>query len=170
MKTPSPKAVLQRGTSLIEVIIAMGVLAVAVPLVFGAITEAGKTGASAETETRSIWIIPACMEEIRASREGKAQYFTNTVAGQVFPPSGDAWVLAFSAEGKPVGRVTKGDYDKGAKSVNGTPVRYFAILSSVALPLANGSPAMMRAKITLEYPATAPTTRRQKLDFYTRIP
>ena len=41
---PIYKASKTRGSSLIEAVIAMGVLAVAIPLVFGALAEAGKSG------------------------------------------------------------------------------------------------------------------------------
>ncbi|NQX02416.1 hypothetical protein HQ447_17295, partial [bacterium] len=115
-----------RGSSLIETVIAMGVLAVAIPLVFGALAESGKSGLSSEAETRSTWIVPACMEEILASREGKPQFFTPTAVGEAFPPASQVWALAFSPEGKPLGKLSKAVYDKGSKELNGQPVRYIA--------------------------------------------
>lgn len=160
----------KRGVSLIEAIIAVGVLAVAIPLVFGAIAESGKTNVSSEAETRSIWIIPACMEEIQASRDGHSQYFPTTRAGDEFPTAGDVWALGFSAEGKPIGKISKSEYDKGTRQVNGEPVRFLASLSSETITGAGVTPVMLRARITLEYPCASPGEKRQKLDFYTRIP
>jgi type II secretory pathway pseudopilin PulG len=159
-----------RGSSLIETVIAMGVLAVAIPLVFGALAESGKSNVSSEAETRSTWIVPTCMEEILASREGKPQFFTATTVGQVFPPAGDVWALAFSAEGKPIGKIAKGVYDKGTKELNGQTVRYIATLSSATTPTPSGATPMLRARITLEYPSALPVAKREKLEFYTRIP
>lgn len=160
-----------RGSSLIETVIAMGVLAVAIPLVFGALAESGKSGLSSEAETRSTWIVPACMEEILASREGKPQFFTPTAVGEAFPPASQVWALAFSPEGKPLGKLSKAVYDKGSKELNGQPVRYIALLSAAA---PKNTPAgvtpMLSTRITLEYPAAIPVAKRQKLDFYTRIP
>lgn len=158
-----------RGSSLIETVIAMGVLAIAIPLVFGAIAESGQSGMSAEAETRSSWIIPACLDEIQASRDGKPQYFTATTSGQAFPASGTVWALGFSSDGKPVGKIDKALYDKGAKEISGKPIRYIATLSATP-QLPATSPPMMRVLITLEYPSTSPVAKRQKLDFYTRIP
>ena len=169
MKTELSRTSRNRGSSLIEAVIAMGVLAVAIPLVFGAIAESGQSGMSAEAETRSSWIIPACMDEIQASREGKPLYFTATTSGQAFPESGSIWALGFSSDGKPVGKIEKAVYDKGAKEISGKPIRYIATLSAVAQVPAT-TPPMMRVLITLEYPSTAPAAKRQKLDFYTRIP
>ncbi len=163
-----------RGTSLIEAVIATSVLAVAVPLVFGAFAESGKTGISAEAETRSTWIVPACMEEIQASREGKSQFFEATTAGSSFGDAGQVWALAFSQEGKPIGKVSEADYAKGLKVLEGKPIRYIATLSATD-PSTSGtssspSPTMMLTKVSLEYPSTSPVAKRQKIDFYSQIP
>ena len=161
----------QRGSTLIEVVIAMGVLAVAIPLVFGALAESGKSGMSSEAETRSTWMVPACMEEIKASREGRPQYFTATTTGQTFPTTGDVWALGFSAEGKPVGKIVKAAYDKGLKDIGGVKILYIASISAAApTSTPSGTIPMLRTRISLEYPAAAPVAKRQKLDFFTRIP
>lgn len=158
------------GTSLIEAVIAVGVLAVAIPLVFGALAESGKTGMSAEAETRSTWMVPACMEEIQASREGRSQVFIATTVGEIFPPAGEVWALAFSPEGKPLGKLSKAVYDKGTREISGKPVRYIASLSSKVPTTTTGAAPMLSLRISLEYPAASPAAKRQKLEFYTRIP
>lgn len=159
-----------RGSSLIEAVIAVGVLAVAIPLVFGTLAESGKSGLASQAETRSTWIIPACMDEIRASREGRPQFFTPTVTGQVFPPSGEVWALAFSADGQAVGRLSKALYDSGARELDGKAVRYIATMSSAAVTATSGTTPMLRVKLFLEYPASQKAEKRAKLDFHTRIP
>lgn len=161
-----------RGSSLIEVVIAVGVMAVAVPLVFGALAESGKSNFSSEAETRSTWIVPACMEEIRASREGRPQFFTTTAIGQSFPPASDVWALAFSPEGKPIGKVSKSQFEKGLKELNGQRILYLATLKATPQVPAKavGNPKMLEVQVTLEYPSGTPVARRQKLDFFTRIP
>lgn len=170
MKVTTVKSPRARGSSLIETVIAMGVLAVAIPLVFGALAESGKSGLSSEAETRSTWMVPACMEEIRASREGRPQFFTSTTVGETFPPAGDVWALAFSPEGKPIGRVNQSIYDKGTKEVAGKPVRYLTSLVAKAPTTNSGATPMMSLQLTVEYPASSPAAKRQKLEFYTRIP
>jgi Tfp pilus assembly protein PilV len=159
-----------RGATLIEAVIAIGVLAVAIPLVFGALAEGGKSGLSAQAETRSTWIIPTCMDEIRASREGRPRFFTPTTVGQTFPPGGDVWALAFAPDGQPIGKLSKSLYEQGTKELNGRPVRYIAAMSSTAAAGKPGSTPMLKVHITLEYPAAAKSSKRNKLDFHTRIP
>jgi hypothetical protein len=155
---------------LVEAIIAVGVLAVAVPLAFGALAEAGKTGFSAQAETRSTWIIPACIEEIQASRAGNPQYFTATGIGQPFPPAGDVWALAFAPDGRPVGKLPKTLYERGTKELDGKPIRFIAVLSAASqTATADGTP-MLSARMSIEYPASTPAKSRGKLDFHTRIP
>ena len=166
-----------RGSSLIETVIAMGVLAVAIPLVFGTLAESGKSTQSSEAENRSTWIIPACMEEIQASRSGCPQFFPATVVNETFPPQSDVWALAFSGQGQPIGRVSKADYDKGIQEIDGKPIRYIATLSAMNTPPSAagadakiGIASTLRVQISLEFPAAAPVEKRQKLEFYTRIP
>ena len=170
MKISPPITAGTRGASLIEAVLAVGVLAVAIPLVFGALAESGKSGMSAEAETRSTWIVPACMEEVQASRDGRPQFFTRTTVGQMFPPAGEVWTLAFSPEGKPCGKLSKAAYDKGVREIGGKPVRYIASLSSKTPTTPSGVSPMLSLRISLEYPASSPAANRQKLEFYTRIP
>jgi type II secretory pathway pseudopilin PulG len=170
MKSSPPNQPLQRGASLLEAVLAIGVLAVAIPLVFGALAQAAKSGLAAQAESRSTWIIPACMDEIRASRDACPRFFTPTTAGQPFPPSGEVWALAFSQEGKPIGKMPHALYTKGSRLIDGKPVRFIASLGASAAPARPGSTPMLWAHISLEYPASEPAENRRKLDFHTRIP
>ena len=170
MKVLLKIAVRQRGSSLIEAVIAMGVLAVAIPLVFGAIAESGRSNISSEAETRSTWIVPTCLEEIQASRDGMSKYFIATKTGETFPATGDVWALVFSPEGKVVGKIDKSTYDKGAREMGGKAISYIASLSATKPTTTTTSPVILNVLVRLEYPAGAPATKRQKIDFYTHIP
>ena len=170
MKSSTPCRVASRGSSLVEAVIAVGVLAVAVPLVFGALAEAGKSGSSAQAETRATWIVRACMREIEASRDGRPQYFTATATGQTFPPAGEVWALAFTADGSILGKVSKTQCDRGLKELDGRPARYIAVLAATSGNVSPGTTPMLDARISIEYPASASAARRNKLDFHTRIP
>ncbi len=167
MKTSSVKNSHQSGSTLIESSIAMGVLALAVPLVFGSMAEAGKSGRCAEAESSSTWIIPACIQEIEDTRAGRPQYFATTETGQNFPPEKEIWALAFSNEGSPVGRITVAQYDCGIKKLDGKEISHLAKISTSKTE-EDGD--MLKLRITLEHPAAAPAGKRKTLDFHSRIP
>lgn len=156
-----------RGSFLIESVIAMGVLAIAIPLVFGALAESAKSGMAAGAETRGGWMVTACLEEIQASRDGRSSWFPPSRQGEIFPPAGEVWALAFSPEGKVIGGMEKAAYESGTRQLHGRTVRYIASIRSG--PATAVSP-MLAARIDVEYPAAAPLARREKLHFHTRVP
>ncbi|MGD7654609.1 MAG: hypothetical protein ACQCXQ_15430 [Verrucomicrobiales bacterium] len=159
------------GATLMEAVISIGVLAVALPLVYGAMGEAGRSGMNAEAETRSAWIVPVCFQEVKASREGRSAYFPETADGEEFPAAGGLWALAFTAEGKLAGKVTSAEYDAGVTTVDGEGVRYVVTMSAEeeASEDADDEP-MLRLEFVMEYPAGVPAKKRRSLEFQTRIP
>ena len=167
MKNSSVKTSNRSGSTLVESSIAIGILAVAVPLVFGSMAEAGKSGASAEAETCSTWIIPACLQEIENSRASKSQYFTATETGQTFPPENEIWALAFCDEGMLVDKITIAQYEDGIKKLNNKSISHLARIDATKSLENDG---MIELLITLEYPAIAPAGQRRKLDFRSLIP
>jgi type II secretory pathway pseudopilin PulG len=160
----------QRASTLVEAVIAIGVLAVAIPLVFATLAQAGKSGMSAEAETRCIWIVPSCMSEIQASRSGRPQFFIPTKSGETFPPAGDVWTLAFSSDGKTIGKISNSQYEQGLKELNGKPVLYLAAMSASKATVNPAGISLMNVRIAVEFPAAASAVKRQKLNFHTRIP
>lgn len=170
MRTTSTPSRKHRGVTLVESVIAVGVLAIAIPLVFGSIAESGKSGMASQAETRSTWIVPVCMEEIRASRDGKPEYFSRTKVGEAFPPAGEVWAIAFAQDGSTVGKMDAAAYRSGTRQLNGEPVLYIATMSSESESSTSGSTPMLNVRISMEYPAAAPQGKRQTLDFHTRVP
>lgn len=167
--TPPTRPV-ARGTSLVEAIVAIGVLAVAVPLVFATLAGSGESGLAAQAETRCSWIIPVCVAELQATRTDQARFLPATRAGEAFPPAGEVMALAFALDGRPLGMLDKVSYEKGLREMAGEPVRFISSLSGRPVDDGGGGTPLLRVHITLEYPATAPATKRQKLDFHTRMP
>lgn len=159
-----------RGSTMIEAVVAIGVLAVAIPLVFGALAEGGKSGLASQAETRSTWMVPACLDEIHSSRQGRSRFFPSTANGEAFPPAGEVWALAFSADGTPLGRLSKGAYDSGAAELAGEPIRYIAAMTAAQEVVESGKTPMLALHIAIEHPAAAKSAKRAKLDFHTRIP
>ena len=160
----------RRGSTLIEAVLATVVLAVAIPLVCGVLAEAGKSGLASQADTRSTWIIPACIGEIRASRDGCPRYFTPTAVGQAFPPTGEVWALAFSPDGKPLGKISSALYTRGTREIDGITARYIASMSSSPAPAEMAGAPLLPVHISLEFPASVPADQRRKLAFHTLMP
>jgi hypothetical protein len=167
MKAAKAHSLFRTGSTLVESSIAMGILAVAVPLVFGSMAESGKSGTSAEIETRSAWMIPTCLREIEDSRSGKPQYFTATETGQTFPPENEIWALAFSDDGSCVDKISIHQYKGGLRNLNSKRISHLARISASESEEAN---EMLELRITIEYPAAAPAGKRKTLDFHSRMP
>jgi type II secretory pathway pseudopilin PulG len=159
-----------RGSSLVEVVVSIGVLAVAVPLIFGSIVESGNAGQYSAAETRAPWMVGTCMEEIRASRAGKARYFDNTGMDQPFPPTGEIWALGFAESGSIIGKLSRQEYESGLRKFEDSDIRYIASIRSSTKPpdIPEGSPLSIH--ISVEFPAAAPAAKRRTLDFHTLLP
>ena len=178
MISPRRKSKHPAGASLVEAMIAVGVLAVAIPLVFGALAEAGRSGEQSGTDSRSTAILAECMGCVGRIRAQKPGWFEPAAAGVPFPPSGTVWALAFAEDGHLIGRVEKTDYENGLRELNGQSVRYLATLRATASPatVATGSLAAneaviqpLRLAISLEHPATAAASRRKVQVFHSLL-
>lgn len=166
-QTKYPALIRFRGSVLMESVIAVAVLAVAIPMVFGTLAESGKIALAAQAETRSAWIISTCMDEIHASRSGKPRYFTPTVTGQSFPAPEEVWALAFSKDGKSIGKISRDLYDSGSRQLDGKRIAYIATMSAVPASSQPETSHMLRVDITLEYPAASKALKRSKIAFHT---
>jgi type II secretory pathway pseudopilin PulG len=166
-KQPIPA---QRGFSLIEAVVSVGILALAIPLVLGALVESGNSGTSAAAETRCGWIVPACLDELKAAADGKSVLLPTTPLGTAFPAAGQVYGIAFGAGGNSLGAVDKAAYDSGVKRIADQDVRYIAVIEGEVLPAKAGSVPMRSIRVGLEYPAAVPARKRTKLDFFTKTP
>ncbi len=157
------------GFSLLEIVIALGVLAVSVPLVFLALEEGGRSGMASAADNRGGAMAEVCLEEIRASREGRACWVSNTIPGESIPPEGGFWALAFADDGRVMGPVSTAQWASGVARLDGKAVRYLARIASESRA-SEGLPEMRIVRVTVEDPASAPLGKRGKSDFYTLVP
>jgi hypothetical protein len=164
MKQGIQQSIGNRGSTLIEAVIAIGVFAAALPLVVSAMDESGNSRCDSGAETRCAWVIPACVDEVLASRSGRSRYLPHTIEGVSFPPDEDVWALAFSGEGELIGRLSGAHYRTGVRKLDDREIRYIATVRASRVD------AAFRLRISVEYPAAAPAGKRGKLDSYTMIP
>lgn len=146
-----PKA--PRGATLMESVIAIGVLAAAVPMVLAGMLEAGRGSEASGAETRAPWIARTSIEEWRAA-----------TAGDTAAPLS----LAFSRSGTLVGVIGAGQHADGLRQLDGTDVRYIATVHPPETTSGQESSSSGTLRVAVEYPANAPAASRRTLDFHTR--
>lgn len=152
------------GVSLLEAVIAVGVIAVAVPLALSAIGSAGVAGVSARAETRAPGIAEWCRIELEAARRGESQVLDPIDAEQAFPGDEEVLALAFDREGALLARVDAEDYEAGIDRIGSERVFFLAALSG--RPDQSG----VVATVSIEYPAVRPVERRDAVAFHTILP
>ena len=160
---------LKRGVSLVEAMVSIGVLAVVAPLALAALLRANEGGSSSRAETRAPLIVESCMSELNMARKGTAEHLPAMLPGEEFGKS-EVLSLAFGSDGKLLGRVDGGQYDAGTDSINNQDAAYVATLQGEQDEERTGFPPMLRVKVTIEYPSIAPSERRRKMEFFTKLP
>jgi prepilin-type N-terminal cleavage/methylation domain-containing protein len=153
-----------RGFSLLETVIAISVLAIAVPLALVAVTRAGVTGAAARAETRAPAIAEWCRLEMEAARSGRSAVLPKLPADADFPAGGAVLALAFDGEGALIGAVAAEDFRKGVERVGDARPMYLAALSG------RTGPGGVVVTVRVEYPAARPEDRRDGVSFHTILP
>lgn len=157
----------RQGFSLVEALLATGVLAVALPLLAGVMVAAGQSGVDARADTRSTWMASACVAEIEALRGGRSCWFPAVAAGAAFPQDDEVWALGFGADGGMVARVPTPLYQKGLRQLDGKRVSY---IMKLAARHGDAPAGLMQVTLTLEYPAAAAAAQRRKLRYHTYLP
>lgn len=172
MKSSPRNPGLQRGVSLVEAMVSIGVLAVVAPLALAALLRANEGGSASRAETRAPLMVENCMSELDMARKGVSENLPPMLPGEEFGKT-DVVCLAFGPDGGLLGKVDAGQYDRGAEKIGSEDAYYLATLQGEEVDEQEeraGFPPMLRVKITIEYPAIVPSERRRKMDFFTKLP
>lgn len=160
-----------RGLTLIEAVIALGVIAVAVPLILSATAVSARTRMNAETDTRSAWLARTVQSELTdAWRDLPSPMFSPKPA---FPTIGSAAapeVLLFDADGKFLSRGSSSDYTDGSR--NDKAVYLVSLYAEKQNP-ANftvNDDSLARVQITVAHNARAPMGKRNTHSYSILIP
>jgi hypothetical protein len=169
MKRSLPKRGMLRGVSLVETMVAIGVLAVVGPLAVAALLKSSEGGAFARAETRSPAIVERCLSELKTARDGTSEFLPKLQPGTNFGTDG-VLCLAFSGDGTLLGSVSEGGYSKGNGKVDNKDAVYLAVLEGELQNQRSGYPPLLTVNIKVEYPAIAPKEKRNRMQFYTQLP
>ena len=152
-----------RGASLVEAVVAVAVLAVALPLALAAMGKAGESSGSARAETRAPVIASFIRAELEAARTGGSEIYGTLQAGQAFP-GGASKALAFGRDGGFIGGISGADYDKGISRIEGQDVFFIASAKGVA-----GDRGLL-VTVRIEHPAVRKPDQRSVVELHTLLP
>ena len=153
------------GVSLMETVVAVGVLAIAVPLAFAAMTKATSVGSSARAETRAPAIAERCLLEVKAAQKGESAFLPPIEPAVSFPGEGDVMALGFSREGRILGVVAKEDFQAGLREkMGGEDVDYVARITG------RFDDPELTLTVRVEYPAVKKEASRSGVGFHTKLP
>jgi hypothetical protein len=169
MKHSLPKRRWRRGVSLVETMVAIGVLALVGPLAVAALLKSGEGGAAARAETRSAVIVEQCLAELKNARSGGSQHLPALQPGMAFGGN-EVLCLAFGRDGSLIGRVSGAEYDAGHGRSGNQDVSYLARLEGSLDSQRTGYPPLLTVTLSIEYPAVAPGDRRRRMEFHTKLP
>lgn len=142
------------GFSLLEVTVSLGVLAVAIPLTVAGIAGSTHSDGAAHMDSMASSMVTACLREWNEARRGEGES-----AGEQ-----EVWAMGFASTGESLGRVEAEDYRSGCRKSGMT---YLARLENE--PVEEGS-FVRKVRVSVEFPAVAPAEKRQRLEFFTRLP
>lgn len=153
------------GSSLIEMVLALGVLAVALPLGLGAIRQAGDGLRLAREDGQSVAMVHEVLEELKRAREGRPCMLGDIGKNADFPSSGHVLGLAFDGHGRMLRKIGNEEYRDGSPAKAEPRVTHFAIIEGRA----NGARRLSDIEILIEFPASAKQGTRQSLAYHTQL-
>jgi type II secretory pathway pseudopilin PulG len=160
-----------RGLTLMEAVVALGVIAVAVPLILGATSVSARTRTNAETDTRSAWLARTVQKELTDSwRDLPTPMFPTKppfpTVGTVTAPE----VLLFDRDSNYLGRGSSSDYTDGTR--NDKAVYLVSLYATGQAPanLNTSDNSLSRVQITVAHYARAPLGKRNTFSYIILIP
>ncbi len=161
----------RRGLTLMEAVVALGVIAVAVPLILSATAVSTRTRMNAETDTRSAWLARAVQQELTSAwRDLPSPLFP---VKPTFPTLGSPTapeVLLYDADGQFLSRGQASDFLNGVR--NNRAVYLVSLHAQKQNPanLTSTEELLSRVQITVGHPAQGPRPKRIASTYTILIP
>lgn len=161
------RAFFASGMTLMEVVIAIGIMAFAVPLIFTAISSAGASRLAAEADTRSVWLAREVQRQMLLKWSDDSSVSDQSVITASFPfpqtGTGDSTqTLIFDNEGEFVSEGSTSDQE-APSAISGAA--YVVTISAEAYTppgTTSGQDTLAKVRIDVANPAkTAPGQRSQ---------
>lgn len=161
----------RRGLTLMEAVVAIGVVAVAVPLILGATSVSSKTRIAAEAETRASWMAQEGFRQLTAAWQNlKSPAFPTKPSFPTFGSVTAPVILLYNAEGSLLGQGTASDYEQGSRNPQAVYLVSVYGIGQKANNLQTGEENLSRVTISVENSARAPKAKRSSSSFTLLIP
>jgi Tfp pilus assembly protein PilV len=144
------------GFSLLEVVVSLGVLAVAIPLALAGIVGSTNADLASRADSLAGSIVAVCLKEWSEAKGAKEE-----IGGD---ESGGVWSMGFASTGESCGKIEVNDYRSGCRKAG---VVYLARVEETPAEDASHARGIL---VSVEFPAMAAEAKRQRLEFFTRLP
>lgn len=172
MRHPSPSTRRKyRGLTLMEAVIAIGIVAVAVPLILAATSAASKSRINSEADTRSAWIAKETQRQLTDAWRGMPNtYFSTKPAFPTFSSETEPLVLLFNQSAGLIGPGNPEIYATGSSN----PEAYYMVTvhGEAAIPSTadQADNSLSKVSISVEHSAKSPRAKRNSNPFLVLIP
>jgi hypothetical protein len=147
-----------------EVVIAVGVLAVAIPVIMGMMVTGTRSSRVATDETQAALIARSVMQEVRSARDGRGLLVDGTLPWPEFPAGGERLVFSAGAGGELLERLGDGEYASGLRD---REVRYLVSATGTRhrLEAMPDETVLSKVVVSVETPPGAKPEDRKKHEF-----
>ncbi|MEO8616611.1 MAG: hypothetical protein ABI600_15820 [Luteolibacter sp.] len=157
------------GMTLMETVIAIGVIAVAIPLILAASTASLTDRRNAEADTRAAWLSKDVENQIAAlwATPRRYSYLPQSLTLR-FPDIGtekDPTLLIYDRDAKFVSEGSKSDLQSGVKAQAAQFLVTIYSKSQITNNLTSSTTELSRIYIQVQYPAKSPPANRQSSEF-----
>lgn len=151
-----------RGLTLMEAVIALGVIAMTVPIMLSASAVTSRTRRHAEADTRSAWIAREVQQELTHAWRGMpSEMFPQKPSFPELATEEQPEILVFDAEGRYLSRATEVELQHGMAVGS---AQYVVLLYAVAHPPANMTlgalDSLAHVHLRVTHSARAPQAKR----------
>jgi len=158
---------LSRGFSLVEVVLALGVIAFAVVGIMGLFAVAMKSAQESQRETRATLIAQQIFSDLRLSGG------TNRMLVRGPSPTNSSWIVtnfSLAADGNTAFLaydLAGNGLTNSLASANPVPDASAIFVATIAVDTNTGASNLSHVQVTVETPAAAPSANRSKFTFVT---
>jgi hypothetical protein len=170
--SPDAQRKWHRGLTLMEAVVALGVIAVAVPLILSASAVTTRTRTNAEADTRSAWLAREVQRELTQAWRGlPSEMFPERPSFPNLASEQSPEILLFDPDGRYLARGNAGDLERGV--VTGA-ASYMVMLHATARPPANmtagTADALSQVQLRVAHTSRAPRAKRLVYPYTILIP